>query len=304
MKTFMIPYSIAKTNEILIDNQSISTFIQENDANIDPITVASFGEEWSKFASFTEKEITEVGDQYFDILPTDFNLSEAVVLDMGCGTGRWTKYLSRKVKFIEAVDPSKAVISAQHLLKEEENVRVTQASVEHLPFPEQSFDLVFSLGVLHHIPDTQRAMQKCVDQVKPGGYFLVYLYYSLDNRGAFYKFIFHASTLIRRIVSKLPSGLKKFKCDALAVLLYFPLVNLARGLRWIGLTRVAKKIPLSYYMDKSWNIMRNDALDRFGTPLEQRFSKKEIEVMMQECGLTNIQFSNGEPYWHAFGQKK
>jgi hypothetical protein len=105
------------------------------------------------------------------------------------------------------------------------------------------------------------------------------------------------------MVSKLPPGLKKLKCDALAVTIYWPFVNFARLLRKVGLENTAKKIPLSYYMDKTWNIIRNDALDRFGTPLEQRFSKMEIEKMMKDCGLTEIIFSKGEPYWHAIGKK-
>ena len=50
--------------------------------------------------------------------------------------------------------------------------------------------------------------------------------------------------------------------------------------------------------------MQNDALDRFGTPLEQRFTKKEIEKMMIDCGLTEIVFSAQTPYWHAIGKKK
>ena len=64
-----------------------------------------------------------------------------------------------------------------------------------------------------------------------------------------------------------------------------------------------KKIPLSYYSDKSFNIIRNDALDRFGTPLEQRFSKIQIEQMMLKSGLTKIVFSDNEPYWHVLGTK-
>ena len=71
----------------------------------------------------------------------------------------------------------------------------------------------------------------------------------------------------------------------------------------IGLKKIAKKVPLSYYSDKSFWIMKNDALDRFGTPLEQRFSRQEIEEMMLSCGLKNITFSEKEPYWHAVGQR-
>ena len=67
--------------------------------------------------------------------------------------------------------------------------------------------------------------------------------------------------------------------------------------------KLSNKIPLSYYSNKSFNVIRNDSLDRFGTPLEQRFSKKQIEKMMQKAGLYDIKFSNNQPYWHVMGQK-
>ena len=63
-------------------------------------------------------------------------------------------------------------------------------------------------------------------------------------------------------------------------------------------------MPLSYYIGKSINVIRNDALDRFGTPLEQRFSKKEIEEMLINAGLEDIVFSERAPYWHVLGKKK
>ncbi|HNP99917.1 MAG TPA: class I SAM-dependent methyltransferase, partial [Bacteroidia bacterium] len=63
-------------------------------------------------------------------------------------------------------------------------------------------------------------------------------------------------------------------------------------------------IPLSYYWDKNFKIIRNDALDRLGTPLEKRFSRKLIEIMLTNAGLTEIVFSENEPFWHAVGKKK
>ena len=65
-----------------------------------------------------------------------------------------------------------------------------------------------------------------------------------------------------------------------------------------------KKIPLSYYTDKSFYIIRNDALDRFGTPLEQRFTRIEIEKMLQQSDMEEIIFSEKEPFWHVISRKK
>ncbi len=90
----------------------------------------------------------------------------------------------------------------------------------------------------------------------------------------------------------------------LSVLLYMPFVLLSRLLRFFGISKkIIKKIPLHGYEGISFYIIRNDALDRFGTPLEQRFSKADIEEMMKEAGLCDIVFGKEIPYWHAIGKK-
>lgn len=300
-----LKYTQQANSEIPVDSgKSISSFITRNEKNFDSKTVLSFGEEWLKFNSFSEEEIKNAGDQYFDIVQNGLLNPETVVLDLGCGSGRWTKYVAHRVKLVEAVDPSEAVFAASRLVGKIPNVRITQASVSNIPFEDESFDFIICLGVLHHIPDTQQALTDLCKKLKPGGHILLYLYYSLDNRGSLYKGIFHSSTLLRKVISKLPHGLKKFVCDLIACLVYMPLVLLTRLLQAVfGKKKWIKKIPLSYYADKSFNIIRNDALDRFGTPLEQRFSKTQIENMLRNAGIGKTIFSEGEPYWHVLGQK-
>lgn len=298
----MIEYSVKPLSSIQVENKTIYLF-DSGKANIDPITVKSFGEEWNKFNAFSAEEISEIGEEYFDLVTPSHLNKNSIVLDVGCGSGRWTKYLTDKVDFIEAIDPSDAVFGAAKLLRDVQNVRISRASAENIPFPNNSFDFVFSLGVLHHIPDTKLAMKHCINKLKPGGYFLVYLYYSLDNRGTLYKAIFQLSNIFRLIISSLPASMKRVVCDLIAMLVYAPLLLLSNLLFAAGLKRLAKKIPLSYYSGKTFHIIRNDALDRFGTPLEQRFSKKQIRQMMEESGLTDIIFSEGAPYWHAIGRK-
>jgi SAM-dependent methyltransferase len=299
----MIPYNQKFTSTISVGNTHIDVFPVKD--NIDMETVESFGEEWSAFHTFNELEIYNAGDNYFDIVPDTILNKSANVLDVGCGTGRWSYYIADKVNFIECVDPSKAVLAAANLLKNKSNIRITQASVDNIPFADNSFDFVFSLGVLHHVPDTKEAVKKCVQKVKRNGHILLYLYYNLENRGIVFKTLFYLSNSIRWVVSKLPSKLKIAVCNLLAVVFYLPFVLFAKLLLAVGVSEaVVSKIPLSWYADKSFHIIRNDSLDRFGTPLEQRFSKQEIRNMLEYAGCDNMVFADNAPFWRVIAQKK
>jgi SAM-dependent methyltransferase len=299
----MISYNQSNQSVIKSANRTIQVFPLLG--NVDMQTVDSFGEEWSTFHTFNEAEIFSAGDNYFDIVPESVLNKNTRALDVGCGTGRWSYYLSEKVGFVECIDPSKAVFAADNLLKAKHNTRVSQASVDNIPFADHSFDLVFSLGVLHHVPDTKDAVKKCVQKVKPNGHILLYLYYNLENRGLIFKILFHVSNSFRGVISKMPRVIKNVTCDLLAFLVYIPFVALAKLCIILGMPQKwIHKIPLSWYADKSLRIIRNDALDRFGTPLEQRFSKKEIIDMLEHAGCYNIVFAENAPYWRAIAQKK
>jgi hypothetical protein len=86
-----------------------------------------------------------------------------------------------------------------------------------------------------------------------------------------------------------------------AATVYYPLARTAKLLEKTGMN--VEKFPLSQYRNNSFYVMRNDALDRFGTRLEKRFTKQEIREMMDRCGLENIKFSETS-FWTALGYKK
>lgn len=288
--------------EISTDSRKIYSFEMPNE-NIDKSVVSSFGEEWKKFHQFSDTEINNLGNAYFDIIDNDIINKNTYGIDIGCGTGRFTKYLSDKIGFMEAIDPSEAIFTADKLLEGVDNVRLSIASTDNIPFEDETFDFGMSVGVLHHIPNTQKALNDCVKKVKIGGYFFVYLYYNLDNKGKIFKFLLALVSGIRKITSSLPMGLKKIVCDIIAISVYMPFVLIGRLLKLFGFVKLANKLPLSSYQNYSFFIIRNDALDRFGTSLEQRFSRKQIEEMMKNAGLSKITVSNNIPYWHAIGKR-
>ena len=162
-------------------------------------------------------------------------------------------------------------------------------------------DFGYSLGVLHHIPDTQNALKACIKKLKPGAPFLLYLYYAFDHRPLWFRLIWKISDVIRQCICRMPHSLRYGMSQVIAAFIYYPLAKSAQFFEKIGLN--VNNIPLSAYRTCSFYTMRTDALDRFGTPLEQRFSKKDIQKMMEHAGLEKIEFSNTEPFWCAVGYR-
>jgi len=272
--------------------------------NVDKDVVAGFGDEWSRFdqTALTEDELARMFDNYFSIFPWARIGPDAVGFDLGCGSGRWAKLVAPRVGKLYLFDPSAdALAVAKRNLSDADNCEFDLAGADDIPLDDNSCDFGYSLGVLHHIPDTEAGMRECVSKLKPGAPFLVYLYYNFDNRPVWFRAIWKTSNGVRQIICRLPHSLRYAVSQVMAATVYFPLARLAWAAEKMG-ANVAN-FPLSQYRNNSFYVMRNDALDRFGTRLEKRFSKAQIEAMMQRCGLEDITFSTTS-FWTAVGSKK
>jgi hypothetical protein len=103
------------------------------------------------------------------------------------------------------------------------------------------------------------------------------------------------------IISRLPYKLKYLFSQIIAAFVYYPLARVARIATKFGIK--TDNFPLVSYSNWSFYTMRTDALDRFGTRLEHRFTQVEIKEMMLAAGLKDIVFSDRKPYWCAMGIK-
>lgn len=272
--------------------------------NIDHKVVEEFGNEWSEFdqSELSEDELISIFNDYFRVFPWENVSKSSVGFDLGCGSGRWAKFVSPKVGKLFCIDPSNAIEIAKKNLKKFKNCSFIKSGVDQIPLEDNSMDFGYSLGVLHHVPDTVDGLKKAVSKLKKGAPFLVYLYYAMDNQPIWYKFIWKISDFFRKAISSLPFKSKLFITNTIALLVYFPLARFSKFLFKIGIN--VHSFPLSNYRNKSFYTMRTDALDRFGTKLELRYTRNEIEQMMITAGLINIIFSNSTPYWCAVGIKK
>jgi SAM-dependent methyltransferase len=163
------------------------------------------------------------------------------------------------------------------------------ADVLDLPFRDQAFDLLVCLGVLHHLPvnalDAVRSLARLARR------HLIYLYYALDNRPAYFRWALRGVTAVRGRLARVRSPrVRSAVTSALAAALYVPAAQLGR-------TPFRRYVPLAEtYAGKSFPRLRQDAYDRFFTSIEQRVTRDEI------LGLTDtfatVTVSEGLPYWH------
>lgn len=273
--------------------------------NLDAKTVDDFGREWSRFdqSRLDDDELSKEFERYFKIFPWNKLGDDAEGFDLGCGSGRWATKAAKRVGKLHCIDASIAALNvARQNLSEVPNVEFHHASVDSIPLDDNSMDFGYSLGVLHHVPDTALGISTCVRKLKPGAPFLVYLYYAFDNRPLWFRVAWMVSDMARRGISSLPFVVKWLAADLIALTIYFPLAKLSLLAEKFGAD--VDMWPLSAYRDHSFYTMRTDALDRFGTRLEKRFTREEIRGMMEHAGLEKIEFMDGVPYWCAVGYSK
>jgi len=273
------------------------------DLNLDNATVASFGDEWSRFdqSDMPHSEAKRHFEAYFSVFPWNKINESSEGFDMGCGTGRWARFVAPRVGRLHCIDPSSALGVARQALALQHNVSFHQASVSNNCITPASQDFGYSLGVLHHVPDTALAIKSCVNLLKPGAPLLLYLYYAFDNRPRWFRLLWKFSNIVRLLICSLPPNAKRFSTDIIAAFVYFPFARLAALFQLLKFKVDA--FPLSAYMHCSFYTMRTDSRDRFGTPLEKRFTRSQITSMCTSAGLVDLKFSDSVPFWCVVGYK-
>ena len=282
---------------------------RDKDENLDQGVIDGFGHEWAAF-DYAETETAEALDAQFAAYCApldlgDFNPTTSVAGDFGAGSGRWSSRLAPYFSLVYALEPSNG--ASQVLRRKftgDPKIVVLQETVGANSIPAASLNLAMSLGVLHHIPDTALAIKDVSRSIKPGGVFLCYLYYNLENKPTYYKVIFKGVNVVRRVISASPQKVRRLSATVIAAIVYWPLARLSRVLSKLG--RDTSNLPLHHYADMPFVMLANDALDRFGTSLEQRFSKAEITEMLRaaDFDLTTLKFSDSEPFWTFAVNKK
>jgi len=152
------------------DFHGIPTFVD------DEPYVSAFGLQWLKHAKTqldSHTGLTITRDRLSRMCgPLYSQLDGKVVLEAGCGAGRFTEVLLESASFITAVDLSAAVLANYENNGKNPKLRIARASITELPFEKEQFDIVFCPGVVQHTPNPSKSISELYKQVKPGGWLI------------------------------------------------------------------------------------------------------------------------------------
>jgi len=195
-----------------------------------------------------------------------------LVLDVGCGMGRFADVVSRWGGRVVGIDLSLAVEAAHANLGGRENVRILQADLFRLPFHHGSFDIVYSLGVLHHTPSCERAFRQLVPFVRPGGRLCVWVY---GTMGPWERF----ARLYRRVTVRMPKRLLHTLCHIAIPWHHVCRLPLLGPLLWIVL-------PVSRHPNPDWRVL--DTFDWYSPEYQSLHTFPEVYRWFRSEGLVDI----------------
>jgi ubiquinone/menaquinone biosynthesis C-methylase UbiE len=200
-------------------------------------------------------------------------LKGKLVLDVGCGMGRFTDVASRWGATVVGVDLTSAIDAADTNLGTRENVHLAQADVFRLPFRDNTFDYIFSLGVLHHTPDTRAAFSRLPRLLKPGGKIAVWVYSSSMQSWS------RTSDAYRLVTTRIPKRMLYAACH-----IAIPWYHLNR-LPLVG--RVTTRVlPISIHPDREWRVL--STFDWYSPKYQWKHSDSEVREWFESSGLIGI----------------
>ncbi len=237
-------------------------------AGVSDSYAASFGRQWNRYDVARPEE-----DEATFCVKTGASpgsLAGRLVLDAGCGGGRYARLVGSHGASVIGVDLSAAVVKAAQLCDSLPNVAILQADLLDLPLADQAFDLVYSIGVLHHTPNPRRAFAEIARKVKPGGRLAVWLY----RRNVLLQE--WLNTGLRGVTTRLPARVLEPLCAGLGALGSVPVLN-----------RTLNKVA-NFSSHPDWTLRVCDNFDWYAPAYQSHHSIEELKTWFAEEGFGNL----------------
>jgi SAM-dependent methyltransferase len=242
----------------------------------------SFGDEWHRFRTVqldSANGTTESADGF--ALKTGLEPGDVrgrLVLDAGVGAGRYAEVLARWGAEVVGVDLTRAVDAAAENLRALPTAHLVQADIFALPFRDETFDIAYSIGVLHHTPDTAAAFRHVAATVKKGGQLAVYVYQAAGLAR-------YVSDPLRAITRRLPRP-AIYYLSTIAIPLYFLH-------RVPGIGRVSQTVlPTNIHPDWRWRWL--DTFDWYTPRYQWKHRYPEVIRWFRDAGFSDL-YAADEP---------
>jgi len=262
-----------------------------------------FGYEWHEFpvTNFQEtyhKDFISWMSHPFD---EDF-LKNKQILDVGCGGGNYSSIMGGYKAKVVGIDLSVAVDEAYKNTKDIKDVDIIQADILSLPLKEK-FDMVFCVGVLHHLTDPKKGFHNLLKVLKKDGYMFLRVYSKEGNKITIYL----VDKVMKKIIRKLPFKVVNGICWSMAHLL-----NLSLSLLYLPLNRnkflrkIGKKLPYNNYFlyisNFDFRHKQNIFFDVLSAPVVHYYSKKDLEELFKGLKIISIK-GDDILSWKVLAQK-
>jgi SAM-dependent methyltransferase len=229
---------------------------------------ASFGRQWNRYDVVRPEEDEATFQVKTGIAPD--SLSGKLVLDAGCGGGRYARLAGTHGAKVIGVDLSSAVDKAASLCAGLPSVCIVQTNLLDLPVADAAFDLVFSIGVLHHTPDPRRAFAQIARKVKPGGRLAVWLYRKNTLPQEW------LNTGLRAISTRVPPRVLEPLCAGMGVLGSVPVLN-----------RTLNKVA-NFSSHPDWTLRVCDNFDWYAPRYQSHHTVNELKSWFRDEGFDDL----------------
>lgn len=279
--------------------------MKENSYLVKEKTRESFGFAWSKFGkNEVENEWYKDSFSYLELLPKELFVKDSMGLDVGCGSGAdvINMMISRGIDMV-GIDITDSVrVARDNIRSKGLEPKIAKADVYHLPFKEGSFDAAYSFGVIHHLPEPEKAFREITKFVKKDGSVIIYVYEKFTNRSYVERFGLSIAMNARKISSRMNPKLLYFLCILFSPLILVMFSLPAKLLALFSATKgIADRMPFRHTINPACIVA--DLFDRFSPPIENRYDREEIEGWFGRAGMDNINIINYRG-WVAWGRKK
>ncbi|HEY4308552.1 MAG TPA: class I SAM-dependent methyltransferase [Pirellulales bacterium] len=258
----------------------------------------NFGQQWNQFREMQIDSVsgdTESNDRFY--AETGWKKSDLkgkVLLDAGCGAGRFTEIALEAGARVVAIDISEAIYACKKTISRfpPENYLLLKASLLDLPFKPGVFDGIYSLGVLQHTPDPLGGIRHLSQFLKPGGSLATWIYEDGGLYGLFKPVI--PRVIIRQLGVPRLSNKSKLLMSRMLTTLFFPIGWI---LSWMGRFGERLSVFLPYAtrhvrgrgnLRRQWEYSVMDTFDWYGPMYDQWQREPDVRRAMTESGLVDI----------------